>query len=392
MDSDLESEDWHVISAVDPTPKSRVRNPGLPCPEYSRHPRIPALHRLHPVFPELSAVAPSFASHPSSSFASHAPDVEPTDHIDSLLRVDRPFGGKPLPTLNHATPSSLLPADMEMPAIAPGQPSVQLTKQCKTQPSKRRPVTCSRVVSSSHKEDMIRIRQPSNSPIIQKLVETFMVLFTPLSQLLLDLESSMHGLVHVYRIIDGYAATTIIKYLSALIAFHRTCMDLRVDISTLTSVTLADVIVAANLSRRSDGSGPSHSVLIKAIRWGYRNFNISSLAIAFDDIISSFYRTKIPRDRRESLPFSLYILTQFERRVLQSSTPDGEAIIIGAFLFLLWSGFRWSDMQRTAPSTLQWSGNELRGLAWRTKTSSAGCPFGFVACGFFEPWDIFLDS
>ena len=75
---------------------------------------------------------------------------------------------------------------------------------------------------------------------------------------------------------------------------------------------------------------------------------------------------------------------QFERRVLQSSTPDGEVIIIGVFLFLLWSGFRWSDMQRTAPSTLQWSGTELRGLAWRTKTSSAGCPFGFISCGFLS--------
>lgn len=231
---------------------------------------------------------------------------------------------------------------------------------------------------------MIRIRQPSNSHVVQKLVETFMTIFTPVSRLLLDLENSVHGITHVYRIIDGFAATTIIKYMSALIAFHRTCMDIRVDISNLSAVVLADVIVAASLTRRSDGSGPAHSVLIKAIRWGYRTFNIECLAPAFDDIIGSFYRSKIPNDRRESLPFSLYILMQFERRVLQSSTPDGEVIIIGAFLFLLWSGFRWSDMQRTAPSTLQWSGTELRGLAWRTKTSSAGCPFGFISCGFLS--------
>ena len=29
-------------------------------------------------------------------------------------------------------------------------------------------------------------------------------------------------------------------------------------------------------------------------------------------------------------------------------------------------------------------GTELRGLAWRTKTSSAGCPFGFISCGFLS--------
>lgn len=102
---------------------------------------------------------------------------------------------------------------------------------------------------------MIRIRQPSNSHVVQKLVETFMTIFTPVSRLLLDLENSVHGITHVYRIIDGFAATTIIKYMSALIAFHRTCMDIRVDISNLSAVVLADVIVAASLTRRSDWVG-----------------------------------------------------------------------------------------------------------------------------------------
>ena len=101
-----------------------------------------------------------------------------------------------------------------------------------------------------------------------------------------------------------------------------------------------------------------------------------------DDLISSFYRTKIPHDRRESLPFNLYTLVQFERRILLRTTPDWEVVILGSFLFMLWSGFRWSDMQRISP--MQWLGDELRGLAWRTKTSSAGCPFGFIACGFLS--------
>lgn len=151
---------------------------------------------------------------------------------------------------------------------------------------------------------MIRIRQPSSSQIVQKLVTRFVALYTPLSQLLLDLKSSLHGTAHINRIIDSYAASTVIKYLSALIAFYQTCLDLRMDINSMTSVMLADIIVASSLTRRSDGCGPSHSVFIKAIRWGHKQFSIAPLAPSFDDLISSFYRTKIPHDRRESLPYS----------------------------------------------------------------------------------------
>lgn len=64
----------------------------------------------------------------------------------------------------------------------------------------------------------------------------------------------------------------------------------------------------------------------------FRHF-VLSLAPAFDDLISSFWRTKIPHDRRESLPYSLYTLVQFERRVLQSATPVVQVVVVvGAFL------------------------------------------------------------
>ena len=65
-------------------------------------------------------------------------------------------------------------------------------------------------------------------------------------------------------------------------------------------------------------------------------------------------------------------------------TSQDEILILGAFLLLLFSGLRFADLQRTAPTSLQWDGAILRGLAWRTKTSSAGTPFGAVAAGFLS--------
>eukprot|EP00435_Cladocopium_sp_Y103_P021781 s223_g5.t1 len=51
---------------------------------------------------------------------------------------------------------------------------------------------------------------------------------------------------------------------------------------------------------------------------------------------------------------------------------------------LLFSGLRFADLQRTSPGSLQWDGTTLRGLAWRTKTSSSGTPFGLLSCGFLS--------
>lgn len=353
MSDDIIS-DWSLIedavsgdsrSRVVPSSKKKPVAVGLAPPSFSSHPRVPAMHRLQSTTVSSSDLRVHTDSPTTPSRGLPAPLIEPTDWIDSLNRVPRQFGGKPLPVLSHDRPSSLSIADPAPSSSILMQNLERTVLQPKTQSFKNLPMSRKGVGSSQQKEDMIRIRQPSSSQIVQKLVTRFVALYTPLSQLLLDLKSSLHGTAHINRIIDSYAASTVIKYLSALIAFYQTCLDLRMDINSMTSVMLADIIVASSLTRRSDGCGPSHSVLIKAIRWGHKQFNIAPLAPSFDDLISSFYRTKIPHDRRESLPYSLYILSQFERRVLQSSTPDGEVVILSAFLFLLWPQIIWQFFQ-----------------------------------------------
>jgi len=332
MSDDIIS-DWSLIedavsgdsrSRVVPSSKKKPVAVGLAPPSFSSHPRVPAMHRLQSTTVSSSDLRVHTDSPTTPSRGLPAPLIEPTDWIDSLNRVSRQFGGKPLPVLSHDRPSSLSIADPAPSSSILMQNLERTVLQPKTQSFKNLPMSRKGVGSSQQKEDMIRIRQPSSSQIVQKLVTRFVALYTPLSQLLLDLKSSLHGTAHINRIIDSYAASTVIKYLSALIAFYQTCLDLRMDINSMTSVMLADIIVASGLTRRSDGRGPSHSVLIKAIRWGHKQFNIAPLAPSFDDLIS---------------------LSQFERRVLQSSTPDGEVVILSAFLFLLWPQIIWQFFQ-----------------------------------------------
>ena len=95
-------------------------------------------------------------------------------------------------------------------------------------------------------------------------------------------------------------------------------------------MNLADILVAGHLSRHSSDSTSSVSMMIKALRWGYKQLQIQALVVAFGSLLNSF-QTKIPHDRRESLPFSLYVLSQFERHILVRETSQDEILILGAF-------------------------------------------------------------
>ena len=122
---------------------------------------------------------------------------------------------------------------------------------------------------------------------------------------------------------------------------------------------------------------------IKAIRWAYRTLQVDCLMVSLGLVISSFQKTN-SGERRESLPFSLYALMRFERRILMRECLDHEVVILGMFLLLAFSCLRSSDMQRTNPSSLRWDGAVLRGTCWRTKTCRTGQPFGLIGSGFLS--------
>ena len=91
------------------------------------------------------------------------------------------------------------------------------------------------------------------------------------------------------------------------------------------------------------------------------NWGVHAFGCAFGALIASFEKQKFESDRKESLPYPVFILMKWERRILQSNTPLKEVIILGGFLLLCWSGLRFSDLQRCRLSTWQLDSTSL---AW----------------------------
>jgi hypothetical protein len=123
---------------------------------------------------------------------------------------------------------------------------------------------------------------------------------------------------------------------------------------------------------------------IKSVRWAFKQFGIQCFQIALGPLISSFTKEHVVSDRREALPYSLLIIIQWERRLLQSSSTQQEVLGLGSFLLMLWSGMRFADLQRTYLSSLAYDMVSLRGLSYRTKTCKSGCRFGLVCKGFLS--------
>ena len=112
---------------------------------------------------------------------------------------------------------------------------------------------------------------------------------------------------------------------------------------------------------------------------------------------------KLTKDKREAPPLPLWALFQWERRLLQSQSTIFEIIMLGSFLFIIWSGLRFADAQRLNLQSLVLNDEELRGMVWRSKTQSNGHPFGVVSSGlcstgnytwlvkFLRTWDKLLE-
>ena len=159
---------------------------------------------------------------------------------------------------------------------------------------------------------------------------------------------------------------------------------MRIDFCQLSDIILSDILLTIHLAKSSDASGISCSSTIKALRWLHRVAEVPCLSRAYNSMVSSFMVSKIPRDKKEAPPLPLYVVIQWERRILQSQSSVFEVLILGSFLFQLWSGLRFADMQRLTLASLVYDTMELRGLAWRSKTSVSGIAFGITASGFLS--------
>lgn len=373
----------------------RIITPALARPmDSQRHvPRVQSLHQLDSQGrpkQHLDSVGPpmkkfktdfqtssssSIRSVPSNSSALQRPVVE--WGMGRSQQMEHWNHGNPLAVPSFPDlPSSLQPDPID--AVSFTSQAAESFQQLRSRP-KSRPAPPTGPPKPGAIDGVVRARQPSDSLLVRNLWTQVWRIYGQFSPLLRSLEFSVNSEQHVMRILNGFAPSTMFKYLGILIKIWRFLCDLRVDMHHLSAVQLADCL----LEMESASS-------IKAMRWAYNKLQISCFAAALDPIVDSFLKERNPHDRREALPLPLIILCQWERRVLQSATPDFEVVVLGAFLFLAWSGLRFADLQRTKLSSIRYDKTSLRGIAWRTKTGTNGLPFGFLAKGFLLSWSFQL--
>ena len=241
--------------------------------------------------------------------------------------------------------------------------------------------------SHTKSQTQTRIRQPSNSKFLLQKWHSVLAILGSLSQLSEACSKSNFGYQHADRILDSLAPSTAMQYLTTICHFLQLCRDLGCELESLNDVTLADLLLVISLSRRSDASGVSRASTIKAIRWLRRQALVDCLQCAYSPLVDSFLKVKKPRDKKEAAPLPLWVLIQWERRILQAACTQIETLVLGSFLFMAFSGLRYADLQRIDLTSLVWSRTEVRGLCWRSKTQTHGHPFGLVSSGFLSKGD-----
>ena len=240
-------------------------------------------------------------------------------------------------------------------------------------------------VKRNRRADLVRVRRPSSS---ESLVAMFLALLSSLgdaSQVNIDLRNSNSFKEHASRILDKFAASTVLKYMSSCSHFFKLLASLGYDLHTLSVGELADLLQVSSLSKSSDPSACGGKGLLKALRWLANVAMVTSLqALTYHQVINAFIVAKHIKDRQETAPFCLWLLYQFERRILQRSATQFEVAFLGATLVCIFGGLRFADSQRLPLRSLIIDASSLRGVCDRTKTSHHGQPWGLLISGLLS--------
>ena len=231
--------------------------------------------------------------------------------------------------------------------------------------------------------NLLRTRTPSANPQLMVMWLTLLAQLGSLSSIFIEIQESPNKDQLAGMIIDAFAASTLFRYFSCMSKFLQTCENLQLDLTTMTAVQLIDIFLIG-----SKRTGLDPSMTLKALIWFHSHAGVAIFELASHSLIQSWRHSKVPRDRRESLPLPLYVVIQWERRLLQAGCTSIERLVLGGFLLMIWSGLRFADLQRITHKSLMASVSEIRGLCWHTKTCSRGQPWGLLA-SVFCPMEIF---
>ena len=227
---------------------------------------------------------------------------------------------------------------------------------------------------------LLRLQHPSQSDWLVQQWSSILKDLGKFSTVATALQDSSHAPQHAARLLDQFAPSTLLRYFQAWTSFAKTLKSLDLSLGTLTEAQLADALVTTSLAKSSDCS-PGCQLTIKAIRWMSTHAGVEQLKIAWRPLIESFLKSRIPKELKESIPISLYTIVQFERRILMATCTTAEIVMLGSILACVWGGLRFADAQRCNFKSFCFDGASFRATCWRTKTSSRGQPWGFVAHG-----------
>ena len=197
---------------------------------------------------------------------------------------------------------------------------------------------------ASHQSQLLRLKCPSESTWLVTEWDPILHSLDRLLQFFPALESSQHSKTHAARLLDQFAPSTLLRYFSAWDGFFKTLTGLQLDFSSLTKGQLADALVTLSLSKKSECAAGCQ-ITIKAIRWVAAHAGVDCLRVAWNPITESFLKSRIPKELKEWIPFSLYTLVPLERRMLMSSCPTAELVMIGAILICTLAVCRCTEMQ-----------------------------------------------
>ena len=310
-----------------------------------------------------------------------APKPVPVAPVRYASSLDQPLkkGGKPAPTFVRPV-SVTTPAD---PPPRQAGPELQFEGNSRSQ-SVRQKTSTGHAISAPRG---VKTVQPSTTraSIPADLVTRWMIIIHSvgsLSQIWQDYHLSDQFAVHCQRLLEKFAPSTLFKYINTLQCIYTILLDFSWNWIDIGRHHLSDLLQIAHEGKSSEW-GFGATTAIKALRWAQKLLVLTEWQMLYDPIVNSFFSPG-NHERRESIPLSLFLVSQWERRILMKECTLQEQVLLGGFLCLLWGGLRFADGQRISLQSLSWCVTALRGSCYRTKTSRSGQPWAIQARGFLS--------
>ena len=186
--------------------------------------------------------------------------------------------------------------------------------------------------------------------------------------------------VHLAKMVDSYAPSTLAAYLSKWRHWVRFASACEANPYNPSIALLLDF-----LATHSRGQLRTATTWIKSLRFISRKAHLDALRLSLrSELVSAYGRSGSIVERRESAPLPLSFVIFLERRTLDTSLSAQQRIIAGSFLLCIFASLRFSDALWCPPGRLSITGECLLGVCMKTKTTRRAMPFGALAGGFLH--------